>query len=305
MENPFINALAKALNIEGEELTNLVKEGDSYKSDAEAVLVDKIEAHIGGVKQTLKAQYDQSKENLQKKAIKETSERFEKALAERFGVQAQEGVDIVEAAFNAADSWRSAEIDADKVRTHPEFIKMVADAEKERTEALEKAGSEWKEKYNTLTNSIQQQKIQSALFSQADDFWNKREVVDTVSPEIRANWLREFKKRVLTSANFQLLEDGRVIPVDEKGEVLKNNLEHPITIEELMTKSFEGYVPTKASKDRSSSGGSGGSGGGSGGSYTGAMPKNREELNRILQDKNLSSQAKNEVIEYCEKKNIL
>lgn len=301
MENPFHNALAIALNIEGEELTNLVKEGDSYKSDAQSLLLGKIQAHIDGLKSDLKGQYEKSRDNLVNKAIKETSERFEKPLIEKFGLQVGEGDDIVEALLNKSQEWRNSDVDLEKVKSHPDFIKLVADTQ-ELKQQLETV-SPYKEKFEGLQQQIEKNKLNAVIGGLVDEYWNKQEHVDYASPEMRSNWHKEFKARVLNAANYKVLDDGRAIPVNEAGENLVDNLHHPITIERIIEQSFTGYVPTKQSSKRDSSGGGGG--GGSETSYTGPMPKNSAELTKILNTPGLSTKAKSEIIEYCEKNNIL
>ena len=72
MENPLENALVKALNISSEELHTLVKNEDGeYKADAADIIVGRFGEHLNGIKETLKGQYETSKENLLKKNTKE------------------------------------------------------------------------------------------------------------------------------------------------------------------------------------------------------------------------------------------
>ena len=306
MENPLENALVKALNISSEELHTLVKNEDGeYKADAADIIVGRFGEHLNGLKETLKGQYETSKENLLKKNTKEVSERFERDFEAKFRVKPTEGESIVDAVFNVANSWKGEGLDEEKVKSHPYVLGLQADFEEKRKADIEKATAEHVQKYNELQVQIQREKVQSRLDAIADEFWSKQQVID-VDPNVKANWKKEFYNRVRNSANFKLLEDGRVIPVDDEGRTLVDKLQHNITVESLVEKSFTGYVPTKAASDRGSSGASGSGGSGSGaGTYSGAMPKNQDELNKMMSDPSVKPEHLQQIIDYCEKNNII
>lgn len=302
MEDVGIKSLAAALNTSSEELLKLVKDDEGgYKSDADKILTAKLTEHIASIKDTLKAQYDDSKTNLVNKAVKETSERFENALKSKFGLDG-EAEDVVQAAYEKLQSSQSAKLDDEKVLSHPKYLELQSKLADEVQKTKQAVESEWSEKYNGLQQEIESRELRSTISQIADDFWTKQQIID-VPDDVKANWKKEFQERIMRQSKFKKLEDGRVIPVDGEGRALQNDLGHSISTEDIVRKSFEGHVPVKQSSDRSSTGGKGGQGGG--GSYTGAMPKTAEEVAKLANDKSLTPEQRMEVLEYAEKNNIL
>jgi hypothetical protein len=298
-----LKALAAALNTSSEDLLKLVKDGeDGYKSDADKILTDKITEHISKMKENLKAQYDESKTNLVNKAVKETSERFEAQLKSKFGLDG-EVEDVVQAAFEKLQGSQAAKLDDEKVLSHPKYLELQSKLADERQKIKAEVEGEWSKKYNALQQDIETRELRSVIGQLADDFWSQQQIID-IDDSVKQNWKKEFQERIMRQSKFKKLEDGRVIPVDDEGRALQNDLGHAITTDDILRKSFEGYVPVKQSTDRSSTGGKGGQGGG-GSQYTGAMPKTAEEAAKLINDSSLTVEQRSEVLEYAEKNNIL
>lgn len=303
-QNPFAQSLAAALNTSVEDLTSLVKEGeDGYKSDADKIILNKITEHLNAQKDKFKAQYDESKDNLVNKAVKETSERFTSALKSKFGINGEfdKAEEAVAAAAKKLEELSGADVDEKKVLSHPKYLELQSRLADEVQKVKQSTEEEWSNKYNGLQQEIESRELRSTISQVADEFWTKQQIID-VPDDVKTNWKKEFQERIIRQAKFKKLEDGRVIPVNEEGRALENDLGHSISTEDIVRKSFEGYVPVKQSSDRTSTGGKGGKGGAG---YTGAMPKTSEDAIKMIQDRSIDPKQRLEIQEYAAKNGLV
>lgn len=148
--------LEKTLNIPTDEVSQLFNENGTefdFKPEAKKIILDQNAARVKKFKEAEETAF----KNGQKKATKENSDNRDKEIKEAFKFESEEiGVDLIKAIV-AANS-KASEIDEEKVKLHPAYIKLEKEAAKkfkEQEEAFkterEKADKE-KNAEKTFTN---------------------------------------------------------------------------------------------------------------------------------------------------------
>lgn len=249
-QNSIINAIAKSLNIESTQIISAVK-GDNGEID-----LNKLGSYFKStldtaVEHARTTEIDKQK-NMLSKSLKEKMGVLEGGLKSAFQLEGDLiGQELVDAVVKRYKESKDATLEADKVKTHPEYLAGIAAAKEE-------GRNEFKEKYESVSNELTEFKasteknaVNAKVREMALAEFAKVDIIDGAS-EDQVNQMRDNFINSLLQNNYALDSQGNPQLVNEEGHPLKNNLGHLVSIDSKISEAMSLNVIQKKSSSRKS-----------------------------------------------------
>lgn len=280
----IIGVLSKTLNVAETELTSALLDGEKFKDGAAKFIEDKFASKITAITEEQKQKYEESKKNIEGKVRKETAEIFEKNLRSKYGLSADKiGEELLKELEAKVETFKNASNDAEKIRASKTYLEDVNELQKQIAKAKEDGANEFKTKYDELQSSIEKEKRNSIISAKVQEQIDKLQLRDDIPAETMKILIDNAKNAVLNGAAYKVLENGDIIVVDEAGAAKKDHIGNPVKFDDIVANHIKA-IPVKAAGDKGSGGGAGGSGGAGGGAnaYAGPLPKDMNEMTKML-----------------------
>jgi hypothetical protein len=235
--------LGKTLNIPADKVASLLNEDETEVKDTalnELLALDA--ARVKSYKDKEAEVFD----NGYKKAQKEVMGQREKEIKEKFGITSEkQGLDLI-AEIITAEAGKKAELEPEKVKLHPEYIRLQDDL----TKKLKETEKTWKDKYEGREAEIQKEKVFSGVASKADSVLSGYGLPEDVN---LAKNQKALLHNELNQYTFQPNGDDYVI-VDKDGKVVNDEHGHRKNFESLVNEIASKYWPKLDGAARSGSG---------------------------------------------------
>lgn len=265
--------LAKTLNMAPESVAELLyKKSDDGATLTEEIQEDALNAllkldseRVGKLKPDTKTLFD----NGYKKAQAEVSEKWEKMIREKFGIEADvTGEDLVMAAHQMA-SKPPKQAD-DQVKAHPLYLQL----EKKYQADLEAAKAEGQKALEEFKTGVERRNRLSAVQQEARKYLLSRKPVLSSDATKQENQIGLFLQQ-FEGYDFEPREDGGFLPMKD-GKRIENEHGHPVDLKTLADKVADSYFDFQV-QDAKGNGGNGNPPGGAG-TGSGKAPASEEEL---------------------------
>ena len=265
--------LAKTLNMAPESVAELLyKKSDDGATLTEEIQEDALNAllkldseRVGKLKPDTKTLFD----NGYKKAQAEVSEKWEKMIREKFGIEADvTGEDLVMTAHQMA-SKPPKQAD-DQVKAHPLYLQL----EKKYQSDLEAAKAEGQKALEEFKTGVERRNRLSAVQQEARKYLLSRKPVLSSDATKQENQIGLFLQQ-FESYDFEPREDGGFLPMKD-GKRIENEHGHPVDLKTLADKVADSYFDFQV-QDAKGNGGNGNPPGGAG-TGSGKAPASEEEL---------------------------
>lgn len=265
--------LAKTLNMAPESVAELLyKKSDDGATLTEEIQEDALNAllkldseRVGKLKPDTKTLFD----NGYKKAQAEVSEKWEKMIREKFGIEADvTGEDLVMTAHQMA-SKPPKQAD-DQVKAHPLYLQL----EKKYQADLEAAKSEGQKALEEFKTGVERRNRLSAVQQEARKYLLSRKPVLSSDATKQENQIGLFLQQ-FEGYDFEPLKDGGFLPMKD-GKRIENEHGHPVDLKTLADKVADSYFDFQV-QDAKGNGGNGNPPGGAG-TGSGKAPASEEEL---------------------------
>lgn len=265
--------LAKTLNMAPESVAELLyKKSDDGATLTEEIQEDALNAllkldseRVGKLKPDTKTLFD----NGYKKAQAEVSEKWEKMIREKFGIEADvTGEDLVMTAHQMA-SKPPKQAD-DQVKAHPLYLQL----EKKYQSDLEAAKAEGQKALEEFKTGVERRNRLSAVQQEARKYLLSRKPVLSSDATKQENQIGLFLQQ-FEGYDFEPREDGGFLPMKD-GKRIENEHGHPVDLKTLADKVADSYFDFQV-QDPKGNGGNGNPPGGAG-TGSGKAPASEEEL---------------------------
>lgn len=265
--------LAKTLNMAPESVAELLyKKSDDGATLTEEIQEDALNAllkldseRVGKLKPDTKTLFD----NGYKKAQAEVSEKWEKMIREKFGIEADvTGEDLVMTAHQMA-SKPPKQAD-DQVKAHPLYLQL----EKKYQSDLEAAKAEGQKALEEFKTGVERRNRLSAVQQEARKYLLSRKPVLSSDATKQENQIGLFLQQ-FEGYDFEPLKDGGFLPMKD-GKRIENEHGHPVDLKTLADKVADSYFDFQV-QDAKGNGGNGNPPGGAG-TGSGKAPASEEEL---------------------------
>lgn len=276
----MIKAVAAYVKADPTVLAEALKDGDKLKPNASEIINKELDKVLTQAVEAAKEKEKEIQTNLLKKTLSEKLSASEQFYIDLFHLPTGlKGDELQKAIKEKTEQLTNAQIEPDKVKAHPEFLKMQKDVE-------DRVSKAWEEKYGKLNTEFESHKANleyTQVFSNvsqlAEQAWNEANVAD-MDASILTNQKQAYLNRLKNNYKYKIVE-GETVLVDSEGQILKDKQGFRVNLSDVLKNEIVMYVPTKKSEERSG-GGSGGAGGsGSGGGYKGKLPTTVAEANQL------------------------
>lgn len=239
--------LGKTLNMPADAVAPLfVENGEEHELKPEAVTV-LLQKDAERVK-SFKDKIEDERTKAYSKAKAETLGKFEQEVKSKFGKDSDKtGLELVEEIISDA-SAAGKTIDAEKLKTHPEFLKL----EKEWNKSKEAAISAVQKQFDDFKTEKAQEQIFSKVANNADIFLQELKPILSKDPAKAANQKRLLLDE-LRAFNYQENENDFVI-LNKEGKRHEDQHGKPITLKTLVQETAGKYWDFETGESRSGSG---------------------------------------------------
>lgn len=259
MKDQFLGYLSKTLNLDNEQLAELLykKSDDGTLTDevADNALLELLRLDAERV-QKIKPNTKEFFDNGYKKAQSEVSERWEKTLRDKFGI---EQADLKGDAILDAILSRQSEsgMKPEKVKTHPEYLALEAAMRKREAELQDQYAAEVEKVKSEFTREQTWQSVSKEI----------RNTVMGLNPILPSDAAKADRMLSLFLENnfraYEYAPDGSGgFIVMKDGQRVENQHGHVKALQDLARESAEMYFDFNAQKPAGNAGNSGGNGGG-------------------------------------------
>jgi hypothetical protein len=242
--------LEKTLNISTGEVDQLFEEnGTEYelKKDFQKKLLDH---NVDRVKKFKDAEEIAFK-NGQKKATKEFGDNRDKEIKEKFGIDSEKiGVELVEEIVTTKS--KAGELDAEKIKIHPEYLK----AEKEFSKKLKETEEALTKKYEDREKEIAGEKTFGNVTSQATDILKGLKPVFGTADEAKIK--NQIERGLMSDLKqYDFVVNGKEIVVMKKdGKRLEDEHGKAVTFDALIKETSARHWDFEDGTEREGSGAS-------------------------------------------------
>lgn len=185
------------------------------------------------------------------KGLGDGLEKIEKAMLEKYGVTSdKKGIELVDEIITTKSNVKPPELEADKVKLHPEYIRMKDELTKKTTDEV----ATWKKKYEDRDNEIAKQNTFAKVQAKADAILEELNPVLPEDPKKAAAQKKllydqllalDFKQNENNVEDFIITKDGKVV---EDAHGTRRDLKA------LVTEMASGIWDFKEGKSKSSAG---------------------------------------------------
>ncbi|MCB0541907.1 MAG: hypothetical protein KDC70_00230 [Saprospiraceae bacterium] len=274
MKETFLAFLGKTLNINPDRLAEILfkksDDGTTLTEELNEGVLDTLVRldveRVAKLKPDTKPFFD----NGYKKAQSEVSEKWEKAIREKFGIADElTGDELLTAAVEK--STKAPKLDDDKVKSHPLFVQL----ERKAADDLRAAKEEGERALNDYKTGVERQTRLSSVQADARKILLGRKPVLSSDPVKQENQVNFFLQN-LAGYDFEQMENGW-LPMHD-GKRVENAHGHPVTLEELVKNLSDQYFDFQVQDAKGNAGNGNPPGGNGGGARTASPFKNKAEF---------------------------
>ena len=288
MKTIITGLLSKAYNFDNGKIAELLKDGETELSEEQQTeILNKIlEADTQRV-ESIKKNIDTKPffQDGYKKAKGEVLTEFEKEVKSKFGIESDKtGQDLVD--FIVQEKTKksgSGGTSEDEIKRSKPYLdlesKWKADFEKLKTDA--------EAEKNEIINGYKSEKTFSDVSQKALSIFNGLNPILPATKEIADKQVNNFVNSLKGSFNFDIQGD-RVVVLDKEGKVVQDAHGNSRSFEDIVKSEAGGLFEFKANN-----------GGAGAGNH--AIPKNFEELEKMMQDKSIKPEDKSNIMAEYEK----
>lgn len=303
MKTIITGLLSKAFNLDHGKIAELIKDGEMSEAEQNEALrkildldADRIKTTKEKVKEDVEKEIGTAKfQEGYKKDKKEILENLEKSFKEKFGIDSTKtGIELVEEIVSLKSKGGSGgNMDEDAIKRS----KLYQDLENSKRTEIEALKTEKQKEIDEINNGYKYEKTFSEVQVEAMKIFNG---LNPVLPQTKTVADAQVGNFVSSLKNYKFDKQGdRIVVMNAEGKVIED--------EHGNSKSFEDIVKTNASSLFEFKKNNGGGGGGNNNDkddkkvYTGAIPKNEEELEKVMLDKTIPSNERVNIIAEYEK----
>jgi len=209
-----------------------------------------------------------------KKGLSEGASKIEKEIAEKYGVKSDKlGIELIDEVI-ASKSTSGTEIDEEKIKLHPAFVKVVDDLNKQ----LKNKDKEWDEKFKQRDLALAKENLFKEVVSKA-----KSTVLGLkpILPKDAAKAEKQMELLVaeLSKLGFNKTEDGKDFILEKEGKPVEDAHGNRINFESYVKSTAETIWDFEQGQQRSSAGNNNDGNGTQDGAtkWAGKVPANQEE----------------------------
>lgn len=285
----LLGFLSRAYNIDEQKFAELENSLDG--DNAEDLLTESLAVFDINKVDELKNQVSKAREEAYGRATKEVLTKFEKNLADTFGLEnpSEKGIDLVKAIVQKHVSDQGGkQLTDEEVKRHPLFL----DLEERRQKEVREVEQTWTEKYNELNTSIERGRKLEKVKSKANEILSGLNPILPTNEVARQNQLNTFFS-VLENMDYQVEEEkGRIVILND-GSPLVDSHNNLISFDSFVKEKAQMYWDFKEHTGGSNSTGAG-DGEGSGNNHI-SIPKSLEELSDFINDPSKTPEEKERV----------
>lgn len=252
MEELLLAFLSKTLNIDKKQVAELVKteDGKEVKKDALDLLLGKHSEHIEKIKTSVDTK--EFFNNGYAKAKQEVLNEQESKIAKHYGITKDlKGLDLVEAIVEEkTKALEKKEITPDEIKKSTVYQDVFTQLKKEKDDEIASITT----KFQNEIAGYKRSETFKTIFSKADEVIDKLKPVFSTNPTIALNQRKTIYK-ALEANNFDVKEDGRVVPLTSDGKLKENEHGHPVSFDSIVTDITSNLFDLQAAEDRRSPGG--------------------------------------------------
>lgn len=198
--------------------------------------------------QEFEAREKTAMDNGYKKAQSEILDMKEKEIKDKYGLTGSKKrglLEIIDEVASQAAS-KAATVDPDKIKAHPEYIKM----QDELTAQIKDANKTWEEKYKNFEKEVNNEKVFSNISKKADGILSGFGLPEDANLAANQKALLHIE---LKKYNFAPNGDDYII-TDSEGKVVNDQHGHRKNFETLVSEIAGKFWPKKDGQNRSGSG---------------------------------------------------
>lgn len=270
--------LGKTLNMPTEKVATLFKkngEEDELTAEALSTLLTEDASRV----KAFKEENDTYFLNGQKKATKEFGINRDKEIKEKFAITSEKiGLELIEEVLTAKTG--AATLDVEKVKVHPEFLKM----EKELAAKIAETETTWKSKFDLREQELVEEKTFSNISTKADTLLAELKPILSKDPE-KAKNQKQLLINELKGFKYQD-NNGELTILKSDGKRLEDIHGKPVGFDSLIKEISSKYWDFETATSRSGTGATNDTDTGKGDNgatkWSGTTPKNDDEFSKEM-----------------------
>lgn len=306
----ILKELGTALGVPTDKLNSLIEgkeEKDIEEGEVTKLYNDAVRSKLDTISRN--AAFDKKKvqDEAYKAAERKIKETLEATIKERFDLS-DSSADNLDALIDdavgkivKAPGKKAADLTDDDVKKHPVYVLLEKRLQKEVKEA--------KDAGETAVNALKEQYEGEKVFGEvSDSALAAFKALNPVLPDDpkKAEGRLGLVKKLLGEYKYQKVEN-EIIILDKDGNVLEDELKNKIKLDAHVKTLTDPYFDFKIAEERKApNGGSGGNGGNQGGEgstmkYTGALPKSKQEVVKMVNDEKIPLEHRLEISDWADK----
>jgi len=303
MEKLLLAYVATTLGVAEDEVMELLKDSE----DANPIL----ELHKVKVKERFDDGY--------KKAERKVKTDFEKEIKEKFGLKSdKQGIELVSEVLEVNNKETSSEQDQEENRNKQislkdlpeELVKKTRwylDKEKEVSLVKEQTDKEWQAKWSAKEAEDAKKETFKTVVDRALPLFKGLDPLLPLDAKKAENQVRELLINKLEGYDYEIIKDDRgkvvdILVLNADGSKKTDDYGNTFGFDKLVKQVTDENFETKVAQDRSSPGITTSTSTTGQKQYNGPQPRTLEERNKLLTDKSLTIEQRNEIQKEWEEK---
>jgi len=261
-----------------------IKEDDTaeVKPDALKFLLDKSAVRVASFKEAETKAHDKGFSKAKAEAIS----KFETELKEKLGVTSdKQGLELIEFAISEKIKAAGGEIDEEKIKRSPVYLKTLERLEKDKADAVKAA----EDKFNELNNKIQKESTFKTIAEQANAVLDELKPIlptgQTAEGKSKAEIQRQRFLNELSSEYGFEIQDGKIL-VTKDGKILEDAHGNMIPLKDIVKNRASELWDFQQGEQRAGTGNNNNAAGANNGGgvkkYNGPAPKTAEEYSSMI-----------------------
>ena len=261
-----------------------IKEDDTAEVKPEALkfLLDKSAVRVASFKEAETKAHDKGFSKAKAEAIS----KFETELKEKLGVTSdKQGLELIEFAISEKIKAAGGEIDEEKIKRSPVYLKTLERLEKDKADAVKAA----EDKFNELNNKIQKESTFKTIAEQANAVLDELKPIlptgQTAEGKSKAEIQRQRFLNELSSEYGFEIQDGKIL-VTKDGKILEDAHGNMIPLKDIVKNRASELWDFQQGEQRAGTGNNNNAAGANNGGgvkkYNGPAPKTAEEYSSMI-----------------------
>jgi len=260
----------KKIGIEDAKIASLFNEDGTELTET---AIDTLLQHDATRVQKLKDTGTQLFNDGHKKGLSEGAGKIEKEITEKYGIKSDKlGIELIDEVI-ASKSTTGTEIDEEKIKLHPAFVKMADDLNKQ----IKNKDKEWDDKFKLRDSEIAKQNLFKEIVGKGK---LKALEHNPILPKDQAKAERQMELLVaaISKLEYNKTEDGNDYILSKDGKPVEDAHGNRITFDQFIKSETESIWELGQGQQRQSTGNNNDNNGtGTQGKWVGKTPTNKDE----------------------------